>query len=312
MKMKKSSQKKRSLDDSQSDASSTSSYLLVTGKTQSEHNDDSSYYTQSFESNMTDQDEEGPDDEAAKTVGSPATYEDLREEIMNIFKNGCKFIIGIDYTVSNTTQGSSSFGGKCLHDVLSVNPYQKVITCLGETIESLIGNEDVIHAFGFGDSKVRNKDVFPLNPDKQCRTYLDVYDSYNTITNRIRFGNPTDFSPIINKALDIVNETNEFHVLLIISDCQVSEVKRTKDALIRASQYALSIVVIGIGDGPWTLMEQMEATGNRDEKMSNFNFVNYNHIVSKAANPDIEVAEAILQNMKSQRRFLHDMGYLED
>jgi E3 ubiquitin-protein ligase RGLG len=71
---------------------------------------------------------------------------------------------GIDFTISNLENGTKTFNGRSLHfcDDEIKNPYQKVIEILGKTLE----NFDVdgkIPAFGFGDSKTKDRKVFPFS-----------------------------------------------------------------------------------------------------------------------------------------------------
>ena len=50
----------------------------------------------------------------------------------------------------------------------------------------------------------------------------------------------------------------QFHILLILADGQMEEAEATLSALVDASQYPLSIVMVGVGDGPWGLMEDCD------------------------------------------------------
>ena len=51
----------------------------------------------------------------------------------------------------------------------------------------------------------------------------------------------------------------------------------TKQAIEEASKYPLSIICIGVGDGPFDKMEDFDDDlGN--SKFDNFNFVNFNKI----------------------------------
>jgi E3 ubiquitin-protein ligase RGLG len=71
---------------------------------------------------------------------------------------------GIDFSISNQYAGVRTFGGKSLHtlDARVLNPYQRVIIYLGETLEEL-DEDGRIPAYGFGDATTRDATVFPIS-----------------------------------------------------------------------------------------------------------------------------------------------------
>jgi len=109
---------------------------------------------------------------------------------------------------------------------------------------------------------------------------------------------PTSLAPIIETATRIVEASrHQYHILLIIADGQVptrtrahsasypTEARsmnyleeRTLQALIRASHFPLSIVLVGVGDVPWD--DRIHRHDNR-RLFDNFQFVDFTEIMSK-------------------------------
>jgi len=90
----------------------------------------------------------------------------------------------------------------------------------------------------------------------------------------------------------------------------VSDEQANIDAVVAASQYPLSIIVIGVGDGPWEIMYDF------DDKLpqrtfDNFQFVDFNKIKSAARNPQAAVALAALMEIPDQYKFVKEHGMLE-
>jgi E3 ubiquitin-protein ligase RGLG len=168
-------------------------------------------------------------------------------------------IIGIDYTASNQHQGRKTFGGKCLHHIRQDqwNPYQKAIKMIGQTLEKF-DDDKMIPVFGFGDALTQDFEVFPFLPDpnnsRYCHGFEEVLSVYERITPGVRLSGPTNFAPLIRKSIQTLftnNELSAYHILVIIADGQVVNEKDTQDAIVQASKFPLSIIMVGVGDGPW-------------------------------------------------------------
>ena len=124
-------------------------------------------------------------------------------------------------------------------------------------------------------------------------------------------GGPTSFSPIIAKAIEIVKQTRKYHILVVIADGQVTEETPTIDAIVEASKHPISIIVVGIGDGPWDIMEEFDHRLPK-RRFDNFRFVNYHKATLKAKNPDTAFALQTLMEIPDQYKRIKKLGYLGD
>lgn len=241
------------------------------------------------------------------------TIEEVQQALMKAGVESSQLILGIDFTKSNLWTGKKSFGGRSLHQVdrKSMNPYQTVIKVLGNTLEAF-DDDKLIPAYGFGDATTANKSVFSFTDgDRPCNGFAEVLTRYDQIVRGAHLAGPTNWAPIIDRAISIVAEEQCYHILVIVGDGQVTNAAETREAIVRASSYPLSIVAVGVGDGPWDMMEEFD-----DElptrKFDNFQFVELNKTIKQ--NPkNFEAAFALnaLMEVPEQYNYIKRLGLLD-
>ncbi|XP_021356493.1 E3 ubiquitin-protein ligase RGLG5-like isoform X2 [Mizuhopecten yessoensis] len=239
-----------------------------------------------------------------------STLEEVQAAIRKAGLESCNLIFGVDYTASNLQQGILSFGGRSLHDTRSgtPNPYQRVICILGETLEPF-DDDGIIPAFGFGDVSTKGHGVFPFRSEGYCNGFHDVLEAYNQITPNVRMSGPTNFAPLIRQAIDIVKKTKSYHILVIVADGQVTNEQDTINAIVEASRWPLSIVMVGVGDGPWDVMKEFDdKIPNR--KFDNFQFVEFNNVMTSSRNPQAAFALHALMEIPDQYKLIQKNGLL--
>jgi len=217
-----------------------------------------------------------------------------------------QLIIGVDFTQSNEWQGQRTFGGRNLHTITSgKNPYEAVLETIGQTL-AVFDEDGQIPTFGFGDSNTRDHSVFPfMTSGADCNGIPEVLERYRKLVPAVQLSGPTSFAPLIRKAIKIVREEKEYHILLIIADGQVSKEADTVRAIVEASKYPLSIVMVGVGDGPWDMMDEFDDK-LPDRAFDNFQFVEYN----KYANNPAAFALNALMEIPEQFQEIRKLGLL--
>ncbi|KAM4106196.1 hypothetical protein ACB094_04G048500 [Castanea mollissima] len=163
-----------------------------------------------------------------------------------------------------------------------------------------------------------DQNVFSFYPNHRCcNGFEEALARYREIVPRLKLSGPTSFAPIIDAAIDIVEKNNgQYHVLVIIADGQLPsssdkspgrlspQEQATVNSLVAASQYPLSIILVGVGDGPWDAMQQFD--DNIPQRLfDNFQFVNFTKIMSdntEASKKETAFALAALMEIPFQYR----------
>ncbi len=242
-----------------------------------------------------------------------ASLDDVTEGLRAAGLESSNLVVALDFTKSNLWTGRASFGGRNLHwvdpDNLIPNPYMSAITAIGKVLSGY-DDDNLIPVFGFGDSTTKDRSVFPFFPDRPARGFEEVLARYKELVPRIVLAGPTNFAPAIEAAIQIVQATRAYHILLIIADGQVTNRAHTEAAIVRASEFPLSIILVGVGDGPWDIMEDFDDS-LPSRRFDNFQFVQLAKVTAAApANPEVAFAIACLMEIPEQYMAIRKLGYI--
>mmetsp|Transcript_12578 Transcript_12578/g.18999 ORF Transcript_12578/g.18999 Transcript_12578/m.18999 type:complete len:443 (-) Transcript_12578:295-1623(-) len=247
------------------------------------------------------------------------SYQDLQDGLRSCGLESSELIIGIDFTKSNLYNGEKTFHGKSLHSLASDirNPYQVVLHVICKTL-SVFDDDNKIPCYGFGDVISRNQKVVSFREnDMPCNGLDEVEKLYKHMAMYSSLAGPTSFAPIIRKAIHIVAEHEfRYHILVIIADGQVtdSDLDDTKRAIVEASNFAISIVMVGVGDGPWDMMQQFDDQLPR-RRFDNFQFVCMTDALAEARkagiSPEVGFSLQALMEVPEQYKLIRKLKLLD-
>ncbi|KAK7399288.1 hypothetical protein VNO78_10469 [Psophocarpus tetragonolobus] len=222
------------------------------------------------------------------------------------------FMVAIDFTASN--------GNPRLPDSLHYidpsgrpNAYQRAILEVGEVLQ-YYDSDKRFPTWGFGarpiDAPVSH--CFNLNGSShycEVEGIQGIMMAYTSALLNVSLAGPTLFGPVISNAAliasqSVANGGRKYFVLLIITDGVVTDLQETKDALVKASDLPLSILIVGVGGADFKEMEVLDADkGERLESSSGrvasrdiVQFVPFRDVQSG----EISVVQALLAELPTQ------------
>ncbi|KAF4373281.1 hypothetical protein CsatB_021392 [Cannabis sativa] len=254
------------------------------------------------------------------------SLDEVTAALANAGLESSNLIVGIDFTKSNEWTGAKSFNRKSLHHIGdTLNPYEQAISIIGKTLAAF-DEDNMIPCFGFGDASTHDRDVFSFYPDERfCNGFEEVLSRYREVVPHLKLAGPTSFAPVVEMAMTIVEQSGgQYHVLVIIADGQVTrsvntehgqlspQERKTVEAIVEASKFPLSIILVGVGDGPWDMMKEFD-DNIPARAFDNFQFVNFTEIMSKKVPPlrkETEFALSALMEIPAQYKATMDLNLL--
>jgi E3 ubiquitin-protein ligase RGLG len=231
--------------------------------------------------------------------------------------------------------GGSRLRKKCLHSARAggahasralrpgLNPYEQTVAILGRTLQAF-DDDGLVPCYGFGDASTSDNRVFSFFPgDRPASSFGEALERYRALVSTgpdgraprpVSLAGPTSFGPNIRHAAQLTADSgNQFHVLLLVADGQVTrsadvadgelspQEKDTIEAIVEASKTVpLAIVMVGVGDGPWDTMRAFD-DALPERAFDNLQFVEFSAIRCGADGAyDRDFALACLQELPQQ------------
>ncbi|KAK4572174.1 hypothetical protein RGQ29_030554 [Quercus rubra] len=181
------------------------------------------------------------------------------------------FMVAVDFTASNGNPRNPD----SLHYIDpsgQLNSYQRAIMEVGEVIQFYDSNRR-FPAWGFGGRTIdgTTSHCFNLNGSTgafEVEGVEGIMAAYARALHNVALAGPTLFGPVINTAAQIASQSisynsSKYFVLLIITDGVITDLQETKDALVKASDLPLSILIVGVGGADFREMEVLDADNGR-------------------------------------------------
>lgn len=227
-------------------------------------------------------------------------------------------IIGIDYTCSNG-QPNNKKSNHYLEPNGAYNDYENaILSCC-----QIVGNYDsdkIYPVYGFGGQLHTEKDVnhcFPINfndADPNIKGIDNITPMYRKSFNKVTLSGPTFFAPLIERVhQQIEKEKNsrvsKYYILMILTDGLINDMEPVRNLIVQASTWPLSIIIVGIGEGDFTNMTELDGNdtflkdGNGNVRQRDIvRFVHFNQFKNKQ-NPhekNPQLANEVLKEVPSQ------------
>ncbi|KUF99387.1 60S ribosomal protein L23 [Phytophthora nicotianae] len=170
-----------------------------------------------------------------------------------------------------------------------------VISVIGRVLEAF-DDDNIIPAFGFGDLATKGNSCFPFTQGRGCHGFEEVLRRYNEITPTLKLSGPTNFAPVIKETIRAVQKSGGYHILVIIADGQVTNEEDTRNAIVEASNWPISIIMVGVGDGPWDMMEEFD-----DKLPTRLN----------KKNPEAGFAIMAMMEIPEQYKLIRELGMIQ-
>ena len=218
--------------------------------------------------------------------------------------------VAIDFTTSNLPPDD-----KLSYHYLGSKQtiYEKAIKSCGDIVAEYDFDKK-FPAFGFGGKFFGEPEVshcFPLNgkmENPEIKGIEGILKAYRNVLVNSELSQPTYFHFIIDKLNEIVKkEVKEkksiYNILMILTDGIIDDMNETIDSLVESSFLPISVIIIGIGNADFSVMNKLDADDNplydKNDRKADRDLVQFVPFIN-FQNDGQKLAEQVLEEVPRQ------------
>lgn len=227
------------------------------------------------------------------------SLEKILDKLSKLGFEGADMQFSLDLTASNKWNGRNNTN---LHDN-DDQEYARVIHILSKAVR-LDDNGRLKYGI-FGDDITRDKHyALMYNKGAEPKTVDEIVAHYKSFSTKLEYSGGTNLAPAIRACIETVREDWEYTILTIICDGEISPelLEDTKASIVEASNYPISIVIIGVGTADFDQLEKLDSKV-KGRKFDNIQFVNGHEYIHKK-NAEKKIAEEAFQELPKQYEYI--------
>jgi len=225
--------------------------------------------------------------------------------------------VAIDFTGSNGHPQEPS----SLHYIspggMQHNQYEQAILAIGSVLEPY-DSDRMYPVYGFGakvilpdGSQSAVQHCFPVyGGGLEVQGVSGIHQAYRDALGHVALSGPTLFGPIISAscafaaASNCSQERQKYHVLLILTDGEINDMRIAIDAIVQAAKLPMSIIIVGVGSADFSSMKALDGDGGPLKSAAGepacrdiVQFVSFREFAAKGASM---LAQEVLAEIPSQ------------
>lgn len=142
--------------------------------------------------------------------------------------------------------------------------YEAGIRIFDEVIQQY-DEEQLIPALGFGAKippSVMSQGLIFLNgtQNPRCKGVQGVLDAYNDALKRVTPSEPSELSSSLNYIVDLAKnfeQSSKYYIVIVLTDGKLDYGLSTIETLVKTSSAAMSVILVGIGDGDFKFFDEL-------------------------------------------------------